>query len=154
MKNRTIGLLLFFISTLIGFIIYSFNTTITKIVSESCTHGTTCPMWDTLELQTHTSIGIAVIVAAISLYFIFSKDGREEKTQEKDYSNEMKTLGTYEKMVLKEIIESKGAIFQSEIVEKTGLTKVKVTRMLDKLEARGLVERRRRGMTNIVILKE
>lgn len=36
---------------------------------------------------------------------------------------------------------------------KTGLTKVKVTRILDRLEGREIIERKRRGMTNVVILK-
>jgi len=44
-------------------------------------------------------------------------------------------------------------MFQSELVDENGYTKVKVTRILDKLEGRGLIERRRRGMTNVVILK-
>jgi uncharacterized membrane protein len=42
---------------------------------------------------------------------------------------------------------------QSDIVNNTSLTKVKVTRLLDKLEGKGLVERRRRGMGNLVVLK-
>ncbi len=47
-----------------------------------------------------------------------------------------------------------GAIFQSELVDKSGFSKVKVSRILDRLEGRGLLERRRRGMTNIVLLKK
>ena len=39
-----------------------------------------------------------------------------------------------------------------EFIDRT-MTKVKVTRILDKLEGRGLVERKRRGMTNVVMLK-
>ncbi|MDE1824627.1 MAG: MarR family transcriptional regulator [Candidatus Micrarchaeota archaeon] len=59
-----------------------------------------------------------------------------------------------EERKLYELIEqADGAIFQSELVERSKLTKVKVTRILDRLEGRGLVERRRRGMTNMVLLK-
>jgi len=42
---------------------------------------------------------------------------------------------------------------ESDLVEKSGLSKVRITRILDKLEARGVLERRRRGMTNAVVLK-
>ncbi len=52
------------------------------------------------------------------------------------------------------IVQSSGAIFQSELVEKTGFGKVKVTRILDRLEGKGVVERKRRGMTNVVVLKQ
>ena len=44
-------------------------------------------------------------------------------------------------------------MFQSDIAEKTGFDKVKVTRVLDRLEGKQLIERKRRGMTNIVILR-
>ena len=62
------------------------------------------------------------------------------------------TVGPF-KGVLEQIIAAEGSVLQSELVSTTGLTKVKVTRILDKLEGKGLIERRRRGMTNIVILK-
>ena len=55
--------------------------------------------------------------------------------------------------VMNFILESNGSIFQSQLVEKTGFNKVRVTRILDNLEGRGLIERKRRGMTNIVLLK-
>jgi uncharacterized membrane protein len=44
-------------------------------------------------------------------------------------------------------------LFQAELIEKTDFNKVKVSRILDKLEGKGLIERRRRGMTNLVLLK-
>ncbi len=51
------------------------------------------------------------------------------------------------------IVQAEGSMFQAELVEKSGFSKVKVSRILDRLEGLGLVERRRRGMTNMVILK-
>ena len=65
----------------------------------------------------------------------------------------LENLNDDEKRVMNLLLENKGSIYQSDIIEKTNLNKVKITRMLDSLEAQGLVERKRRGMTNIVILK-
>ena len=65
----------------------------------------------------------------------------------------MKKMGNEEKVVFGKIIDSNGSIFQSEIVERTKFNKVKVTRILDRLEGMNLIERKRRGMTNIIILK-
>ncbi len=65
----------------------------------------------------------------------------------------MEEMDSEEKSVLEKIIEAQGMIFQSELVDKTDLTKVKVTRILDKLEGKGVIERKRRGMTNVAILK-
>ncbi len=63
-----------------------------------------------------------------------------------------KDLNPDETLLFNKVVEAEGTIFQSDLVEKTGFTKVKVTRILDKLEGRGLIERKRRGMTNVVIL--
>lgn len=64
-----------------------------------------------------------------------------------------KGLGVEEGRAMNFITESEGMIFQNELAEKMGVSKVKITRVLDKLESKGLVERRRRGMTNVIILK-
>jgi len=167
MKNRIVGILVIGIALLIGFIIFSFNQAMTTIVSTSCSHGPECPMWGTIKFQTNVSIGIMVFVIMIGVYLIFF--GKEEKIITKfkmikpqiepkkitkeNYQKVISTLDKEEKIVLEKIIESQGTIFQSELVDKTKFTKVKVTRILDKLEGKGLIERKRRGMTNVVILK-
>jgi len=48
---------------------------------------------------------------------------------------------------------TEGSAYQSDLVKATGFSKVKVTRILDRLEQKGLVERKRRGMTNLVVVK-
>jgi uncharacterized membrane protein len=44
-------------------------------------------------------------------------------------------------------------MYQSDLVGKTGFPKAKVTRCLDALENKKLVERKRKGMGNLVLLK-
>ena len=58
-----------------------------------------------------------------------------------------------EKVIVKLAIDDGGTIFQSQLVEKSGFSKSKVSLILDRLEARRVLERKRRGMTNIVVLK-
>ncbi len=65
----------------------------------------------------------------------------------------MRTLKPEEREIYSIINNAEGAIFQAELVEKSRYSKVKVSRILDRLEGRGLIERKRRGMTNIVIAK-
>lgn len=167
MKNRIVGILIFGIAFLIGFIIFSFNQVLINIVNTACTHGTSCPMWGTIGFQTNVSIVIMGFVAAIGLYLIFF--GKEEKIITKiqtvkqqveskkitkeNYQKIIDELDSNEKLAFEKIIESQGTIFQSDLVDRTKFDKVKITRILDKLEGKGLVERRRRGMTNVVILK-
>ncbi|HOC78426.1 MAG TPA: MarR family transcriptional regulator [Methanofastidiosum sp.] len=162
MRNRVVGFLIIFVALLMGFIIYAFNRAMTEIVNASCEHGSSCPMWGTIDFQTNVSIAIMSFVIIIGLYLIFF--GKEEKkiTEEEirnisikkeNYEEVLKTLTDEEKTVFESIIDSNGTIFQSDLTDKTNFNKVKVTRILDKLEGRGLIERRRRGMTNVVIIK-
>jgi len=160
MKNKHAGYLIVGISVLIGFMIYSFNHALKEVVSTACSHGTSCPMWGTINLQTNISLGLMVFVAFVGLYFIFFS--KEEKIREhikpkkiikEDYQEVMKELSDDERLIFDKILESEGTIFQSDLVEKTDFGKVKVSRILDKLEGRQLIERKRRGMTNVVVLK-
>ncbi|MBL7170012.1 MAG: MarR family transcriptional regulator [Candidatus Aenigmarchaeota archaeon] len=157
MKNKHVGYLIVGIAILIGFIVFSFNRAMTDIVNTSCGHGDTCPMWGTIRFQTNVSIGIIIFVILIGLYLvIFGKDGeliKPKKIEKEEYEKILKTLDIDQRKVLETIIEAQGTIFQSEIVEKSKLSKVKVSRILDKLEGKGLLERRRRGMSNVIILR-
>lgn len=58
-----------------------------------------------------------------------------------------------EKEIVKLIIAEGGTIFQSQLVEKSGYSKSKVSLVLDRLEAGKILERRRRGMSNVIVLK-
>lgn len=56
---------------------------------------------------------------------------------------------------LYDLIEAAGGeILQMNLVSSGGFSKSKVTRLLDKLERRGLIKRERHGMTNKVKLAE
>jgi len=167
MKNRIAGFIVLGIAALIGFIIFSFNRAMTEIINTSCEHGSTCPMWGSIHFQTNISIGIMVFIVIIGLYLIFF--GKEEKIITKiktikqqiepkkitkeNYQKILNNLNEDEKQVFNKILASEGTIFQSDLVDKTEFTKVKITRILDKLEGKGFIERKRRGMTNVVILK-
>jgi uncharacterized membrane protein len=164
MKNRTVGMLIVGIALVIAAIIYMFNQAMTTIVATECTHGLSCPMWGTIDFQTNVAIGLMTIVIGIGLYLVFfSKDEMVIKriTERVDmkrptketYGKVLKTLQGDERLVLEKIIEADGSIFQSDLVDKSGLGKVKVSRVLDKLEGQGLVERKQRGMTNVILLK-
>ncbi|MBS3148671.1 MarR family transcriptional regulator [Candidatus Woesearchaeota archaeon] len=123
--------------------------------SGECTHddGRSCPF---VQLNTLASLKYAGLFADIALFtfglVLFLKKSPEEKAVSKA-RKAAKGLGSEESTMFDLIAKADGMIFQNELVEKTGLSKVKVTRILDKLEAKGIIERRRRGMTNAVILK-
>jgi uncharacterized membrane protein len=151
-----------------GFIIFSFNRALTDIVGTACGHGPECPMWGTINFQTNVSIAVTGFVILIGIYLVFfSKEEKvvvrvrkiKEKIEPKritkeNYRKVLDELAGDEKTIFEKIIDAKGTVFQSDLVSNTKFNKVKVTRILDKLEGRGLIERKRRGMSNVVILKQ
>lgn len=98
-------------------------------------------------------VPIFIIILVIGLYISFRSETEVKKIEKRSFEDLLKKLPGDEKEIIEKIIESEGSILQSVLVDKTKFTKVKVTRILDKLEGKGLIERKRRGMTNVVILK-
>jgi len=70
-----------------------------------------------------------------------------------DTSNVLNILNKSEKKIYDIIVKMGGIAFQSEIVRKSGLSRSTVSIILDKLEARGILIKRRKGMYNIVVLR-
>lgn len=88
-------------------------------------------------------------LGGIGVYLLFSKGDKIIHEREYDLSG----LDEEEKKVFHMVKEKQEGIYQSQIVDSLDVSKVKVTRILDKLEQRELVERKRRGMTNVVVVR-
>ncbi len=162
MENKNVGWLLLGISVLIILLVFLFNNTLMESVRNSCfiQHGDvqSCEMYDSVNYQTYFALGIAGVLVIVSLFLIFSKPNERvivKKIKEKKFVKEvnLSSFRPEEKQVYNLVRES-GAMFQADIIEKTGFSKARMTRIIDKLEGSSLVERKRRGMTNVVVLKE
>jgi len=172
MRNRYVGMIVVGIALLIGFLVWLFNKALSDIVDADCSHGPTCPMWGSINFQTNVGLGLMIFIVLVGLYLIFfAKDEpsivkevhrettivkeqvKPKKLDKGHFKDILDKLDGDDKKVLGFVIDSEGSVFQSELVSKTNLSKVKVTRILDRLEGKGLIERKRRGMTNVVILK-
>jgi uncharacterized membrane protein len=159
MENKNVGYLLLGLSVVIIFIIFLFNQALSEIINSSCTMAghESCTMTQTLNQQTYLSFGITSILIIISLVLIFTKPKEKiiiKKVKDKIEKKQidLSKFKPEEKQVYNLIKES-GAIFQADLIEKTGFGKAKITRIIDRLEGNQLVERKRRGMTNVVVLK-
>jgi len=162
MENKHVGWLIIGISVLIIGVIFLFNNALKDIVESSCSlaHGDSdiCPMYQSINQQTYLALGIVGILIIIGFIIMFSKPKErivirtiKEKKEIKEVN--LSEFNKEEKQVYNIIKENK-AIFQAELIEKSGIGKVKISRILDRLEGNGLIERKRRGMNNVVILKE
>ena len=158
MKNRNVGFLIVGISIVIGILVFIFNSALNNIVSQTCVHGPTCPMYDTIKIQTWISSAIAGLILVIGLFLIFSKESERVIVKHKTIREKQKPIDTSklddrEKKVVRMLQEENGVIFQKTLMEKMEIGKVGITRLLDKLEAKQIIERKRRGMNNVVVLK-
>lgn len=118
--------------------------------SESCTLAT-CPYHQRSSTAWIINV-VGIMVASLSgvgLYLAFAKT--ELIVHEKEY--DLTGLSDDEKNLFLLVKSSNGGIYQSELVERLGISKVKATRILDNIEQQGYIERKRRGMTNLVVLK-
>ena len=106
-------------------------------------------------------ISISSIFLGLSLMYLFnlSLDLEIKNTgthlfnaTEEKWGSIIKTLTGEEKEMYQIIYNAKGEILQKDIVIHN-FSRAKVTRLLDNLEKRGLIERKRYGMTNKVVLK-
>jgi uncharacterized membrane protein len=156
LENKHVGFLIVGISFVIGIIIFIFNKGLKDIVADTCTHGTTCSMYDTIAIQTWLSLAVAAIILVIGLVLIFNKPKDRiviKKVKDKKRKIDLAGLDALEKKVITMLQNENGAIFQKTLMERLEIGKVGITRLLDKLESKQLVERKRRGMNNIIVLK-
>ena len=157
MENKTVGWIIAGIAIIMAVIVLIFNIGLKNIVGETCTHGPTCSMYDTIAVQTWISMAIVGVILLIGIVLMFIKPKEKviiktikEKKKKKDYSS----LDKKEKEVVNLLGNEGNAMFQADLMEKLGIGKVGLTRLLDKLEAKQIIERKRRGMNNIVVLKD
>jgi len=161
MENKNVGYLILGISALIIVIIFIFNNAMKTIVYEGCPavhQGLSCPAFQTITQQTYLALAIVGIIIIIGLVLIFSPQKERiiiRKIKENNHKKQIDTsdLKPEEKQVLK-LIEEQRAMFQADLIEKLNLGKVKVSRILDRLENKNLIERKRRGMNNLIVLKD
>lgn len=161
MENKKVGYMLFGVALLVIAVIFLFNSALKEIVVGECgaEHALTCPMNQTINQQTYVALGVVGLLIIVALILIFSKPDEKiviQKVKERIKNRKINVSGldSDDKKVIKILQDEKGAIFQATLMEKLGAGKVKITRLLDKLEAKQFIERKRRGMSNIVVLKK
>jgi len=156
MENRNVGLLIIGIAVIILIIVFLFNSVLKENLGLTCSHGPTCEMYSNLKIQTWISIVIVGIIFIIGFVIMFSKPKEKiivKTIKEKKKKLDLTGLDANEKKLIDLLQKENGAMFQSTLMEKIGIGKVGITRLLDKLEAKQIIERKRRGMNNIVVLR-
>jgi uncharacterized membrane protein len=163
-ENKTAMGLIAIMLILFAVAIFFYNRTLNDLAAGSCsdTAGPACPHEKVVETQ---NIVIAVLILVIALIvgwiFLQMRKKPEPERGEKMAAPERKqtkkidvsSLDSDEKKIIGILQEKGGSAFQSDVVKELGYSKVKVSRLLDRLEQKGMVERKRRGMANLVVIR-
>lgn len=98
------------------------------------------------------AFGVGFLLLGIGLYLVFMPP--QEKEEKKEFKKiNLAELAEEEKKIYEFVKGKGGSAYQSDVLQETGWSKVKVSRILDKMELKEIIERKRRGMTNLVVLK-
>jgi len=176
-KQRKLGLVLISVGIVISLILVGVKNNFDEQGAFLCEAVSANPDIEMSACPVHTGNTTSlVMIGFVGSFFVFvlgayivlrdasndsnkddkNTDNDDKNTTRKDQGKkavDTSTFDTGEKMIYDMLTNNQGSIYQSDIIKKTGFSKVKTTRILDKLEGKGIIERKRRGMTNIIILK-
>lgn len=153
LSSKWPGLAIIIVSLALGGILYSLYTQLLSNAMNECGCGSTyCPATNPPVLV-YLGFTLIVVMVLVGIYFVLSSPAPSPGMSKAEWEKKLKTLKEDERGLFKLLMDNDGVMFQSDIVSKSGMNKVKVSRTLDLLQSRGLLERRRQGMANVVILK-
>ncbi|NCN86894.1 MarR family transcriptional regulator [archaeon] len=154
MENRKIGIILTGIGFLTGLTTAIFNYSINQLST-----GISI-------MKVQSTIGYLTAIGTIGLgaYLIKKKENKFidipeiqimkfEKEEEPKKELNLSELNDEESKAIK-IIMAEKSILQKDLMEKLNVSKVKMTRILNKLEEKTLILRQRQGMNNLVVFNE
>jgi uncharacterized membrane protein len=111
--------------------------------------GTACDCQFPIELLVPLLSSAGVLVGSMVYYFMTA-----QSKIKKDMAPLLALVDADQKRVLEELAKAGGSAPQSKLVEKAGMNKVKVSRVVAELEARGVIKKTSSGVTNKVELED
>ena len=116
-----------------------------------------CPVHNTNESWLMMmAFGVSFLLFGSGIYLFFMPTSLEyikESIGKEEYTPKPVDLDEEEVKVYDLLKDKNGSMYQSDLIRETDFSKVHMTRVLDKMESKKIVERKRRGMTNIIVLK-
>jgi len=106
--------------------------------------------------------GIVISAALLSLSILVLFRGLRgmsvtygmQENNEYEVEDALKYLDEGEREIVRILIDAGGSMLQRDIARSGNFSKATVTRILDRLESKGVVERLRHGTTNKIVLKK
>ncbi|MDP3989905.1 MAG: hypothetical protein Q8Q01_01735 [archaeon] len=162
-SKKTLGYSLIVLSVLLSIIIIFFKVDFDSQAVFLCEAVENDPVLKMEDCPAHTSsipwliilaFAVNALIFVVGLYLAIPDKKKINEPRKSFMEFDSSLLNKEEETVYNYIKEKGGSVYQSDIVKSLDMSKVKITRILDTLEHdHNLMERKRRGMTNIIVLK-
>lgn len=164
MQNKKLGIIFLVLSVLFAIVILQFISSLTQEAEAlGCYRDEGCVKIESSLNITHLAFGIIGFVFALGFYLVFFAKGEEllmrkleqdgrRRDSEEEFALIAKGLDGYEKRVLGIVREQEG-ITQNTLQIKAGMSKAKLSYVLQGLEKKGLIARKPKGKTLAVYAK-
>ena len=164
-NHKSIGSLLVAFAIILLFVLIIVKINTDKEEAFLCSVVEASPTLDMEECPAHDSYTSWLVLAAFAVSFLvlgaglyllllpIKKEQQEQKESAAARQADVSKLAEEELNLYNKIKLNQGSMYQSDLIKETGLSKVKISRILDKMEGKGVLERKRRGVTNIVVLR-
>jgi len=161
-KNRYLGIVLVLLAVLLAVLITFLKVENDQRDAYLCAVYHSTPGLDPTKCPVHTentswyfTLAYAglLVMAVMGVYMTAGLWWKKEGWKREEVKIDPGKLDSEEKKICELLQQGEGSRYQSDLIQETGFSKVHMTRILDRLEGKRILERKRRGMTNIVILK-
>ena len=160
LTNRNLGAILVAVAIVLFVLLVAIKLKFDSMAEVQCTDNN-CPFHDqTSTWLVFAGLGVSALLIASGVFLLFGNRHQEENdaisltSRGKELAPvDVSQLEEEEKQVYDVLKEKGGSLFQGDMIKETGFSKVKITRILDRLEQKNVVERKRRGMSNLVVLR-
>ena len=146
-KNKSIFLVLGIITGFVFIVAFS-----ALYVSDAIQNNNACGCVIPIPYMILILSSLGIFVGSAAYYFTVSKYVKEGKTRNENINYTLNFLEPKERKLVNELIKSKSGLKQSELEKLTGFHKVKVHRILYKLEASGIIQKETNGKINKISL--
>jgi uncharacterized membrane protein len=127
-----------------------FATFIVYYVREN--YGLSCDCSNSLPILMILLSSLGVFVGILTYYFVDKRNVKEKEIIEKNINETLNFLDVDERNVIKYIIQNNGFISQAKLTFNLKYDKVKISRVLKKLESKNIIYKKDKGMTKEVYL--
>jgi len=123
-------------------------------VSDVINKGIVCGCAVPIPLMLLLLSSLGFFVGSFIYYFLSSRFNKKEKEHSQDINLTLRFLEKEERKIVELLIKAKKEIPQYNLVKDSGLDKVKVSRLLNKLEQMQIIKKEDKGKVNYISLND